>query len=500
MTKDDELRRCKEKINLLESTIAYLKSQEKVQNERIEKLEYEIKLYEDALNEIIEKTSSREYQITYGSVNKKDLSIKNKQEFIIDTIKNKLLTLYIKIRELSEEKDQLLKKNKTYKDTLDSIQENADIRENKPIVSTKVNFNKSIDSFEEEKKEIEKMIYDDNEKINDAIPEVKELKHIRASDIVKSVPNQINSIDIDSNLLKAKSNQSGSNFKKNLFAPSKEYQAQQANYSKKENFQINDLQELIILTIGSTGEFVRPRIIEMVINNGAKQSQSAIYNNIMILEKNGLLKKTDNTLKIGSGRPSDGFLLTEKGNEIFKRVYFEKYNKDMESVQSLYYTFISDSKSVEHGEFIRKVEDKLKLENYITITDENKMKINFNNGRSTICDIIAQKNNNIFRIEVECGNYSKEKMKEKIEKILDGSSQILFVCKNMDVKNYILDMAKLVLVNKFGDINIKDFKEKGGMFSIVSFEEFLNKNDWPQCEKPIKQIEKSNKWGTWRKN
>lgn len=150
-----------------------------------------------------------------------------------------------------------------------------------------------------------------------------------------------------------------------------------------------------------------------------------IQNYLVLLCNAGLVERLDVPVSGGKGRPSNPYVLTTSGNLLYAKLY----NDD--PVKSLYMTMAKDQKSVEHATNIKKVLDILEANGYVCTQED---RINLTDGRSSICDILTQKNGHQFRVEVEDGNYNTQKYYDKYEKILLVDNWLIFIAPNAKVK------------------------------------------------------------------
>lgn len=507
-----ELNAARERNNTLESTISYLQSQEVILNDQLEEANNNLNIYKKTLDDIIEKTCGNEYNFENTQHQKANWSVEDQKRFIIDTVKFKLLTLYKKLLTVQQENEKF-KSTPAHQENYQSSSISYTMSStfaNKAINIVNTNNTDNI----EEKAIIETP--QDNSALEQAKNDINNIVGIKKNEIIANSniqtpkgsvikPRQINTGPINdiNNIKNENSEEDNSsrdlefseepseikkveplssanrffNRKPKGFEAVNTFQAQGNEFTK-----LNNIHKQIILGIGATGEFLRTRIVAMLMDSGITENKkSAIYNGINYLEENKIIEKIDDEINIGSGRPSIAFKLTDVGKQKYREITLEDNGEEKEPVNTMFNSFESIAKSAEHGEFIRKVEEQLIASGYKTTTNEQEMRLKTIDGGASICDILAIKNGKIFRIEVECANYSPMKMTDKIRKILEvNENKILFICKNMTAKKSVETAALVAIANKYGCISKKEFTNKhGGVWSILTYDEFVKEDDWP---------------------
>ena len=132
-----------------------------------------------------------------------------------------------------------------------------------------------------------------------------------------------------------------------------------------------------------------------------------------------------------------------------------------------------EQKSSEHATNIKKVLDILEKNQYVCTQED---KIDLPDGRSSICDILAQKKGQQFRIEVEDGNYPRESYFEKYEKILRVGNWLIFISPNVEtrdkIKMYFLDFLNERIYN-----GRDGFVQAGKKYIFLSIADLQNNPD-----------------------
>ena len=236
----------------------------------------------------------------------------------------------------------------------------------------------------------------------------------------------------------------------------------------------------IVRIVGSTGLYTIKDIEEEVskrkINNSFENERSfleklsgvnMVRQNIEFLCDMNFMEKLETPVAGGRGRPSYPYVLTEDG----QWAYVTMTNDD--PVKSLYLTMAKDQKSAEHATNIKKVLDILEKNNYVCTQED---RIDIPDGRSSICDILAQKNGQQFRVEVEDGNYPKDKYFEKYEKILLVDNWLIFISPNVDtrdkIRQYFFDFIQKKIYN-----GMDGFTAAGKKYIFLSITELQDNPD-----------------------
>ncbi len=260
-------------------------------------------------------------------------------------------------------------------------------------------------------------------------------------------------------------------------APQSEKRVPKLASSTKPRSSLSDLQEEIILAMGDTGEFEVQKIKELLISYG--KATPNIYKAFDDLRKTSVLEIIEEQFRyMGRGAPCQVNVLTSVGEKYFREIVAKRGGEDRLPVPSKYYEYLKEAKSPEHGAFIQTVRTSLNEAGYETFTEQS----NPSEFGESICDILAFKNGKEYPIEIECGNYSEADFLHKIKKILASSSKVLFVCKSGSVRDRILNYTKSLLIDKYGiGMTIGKFRHQhDGMVSIITFEEFKNRVNWPE--------------------
>lgn len=249
-------------------------------------------------------------------------------------------------------------------------------------------------------------------------------------------------------------------------------------FSKEVAFDRQPVALLLLKLIGETGWYtikdfndeLQKRFSEETNENERRKlslvagKAQIIKHYLTLLCNANLVERLDVPISGGKGRPSNPYVLTASGN-LF---YVIKYNDD--PVKSLYVTMAKDQKSVEHAANIKKVLDILESNGYICTQED---RIDLPDGRSSICDILTQKNGHQFRVEVEDGNYNKQKYYEKYEKILFVDNWLIFIAPNAKVKEklkeYFVDFINERIYN--GMDGFKQAGKKNIFLSVAELQE-----------------------------
>ena len=190
----------------------------------------------------------------------------------------------------------------------------------------------------------------------------------------------------------------------------------------------------------------------------------AIQSQMFYLKESGLIDSIDSAVSGGKGRPSKAYMLSNHGYILYTYLYKE------DPVRSIYMTMAKNQKSVEHATNIKKVLDILEANGYVCTQEDG---IDLPDGRSSICDILTQKNGYQFRLEIEDGNYNKQKYFEKYEKILLVNNWLIFITptakEKEKLKKYFVDFIMERIYN--GMDGFKQARKKHIFLSIAELQE-----------------------------
>lgn len=238
---------------------------------------------------------------------------------------------------------------------------------------------------------------------------------------------------------------------------------------------------LLLKIIGETGwytikdfnEEIQRRLKEETDETEKKKLESvagnpkAIQTQMFYLKESGLIDSIDSAVSGGKGRPSKAYILSHNGHILYTYLYKE------DPVRSIYVTMAKDQKSVEHATNIKKVLDILEANGYVCTQED---KIDLPDGRSSICDILTQKNGHQFRLEIEDGNYNKQKYFEKYEKILLVDNWLIFITptakEKEKLKKHFVDFIAERIYN-----GMDGFKQAGKKHIFLSIAELQENPD-----------------------
>ena len=194
----------------------------------------------------------------------------------------------------------------------------------------------------------------------------------------------------------------------------------------------------------------------------------AIQTQMFYLKESGLIDSIDSAVSGGKGRPSKAYILSNNGNVFYTYLYKE------DPVRSIYVTMAKNQKSVEHATNIKKVLDILEANGYVCTQED---KIDLLDGRSSICDILAQKNRYKFRINVDNGKDSEENYFQKFEKVLLTDNWLIFITPNKKVKKRLKEIFKEFVKQRVVDglIGLKKANKKYIILSIPELQSLPNK-------------------------
>lgn len=193
------------------------------------------------------------------------------------------------------------------------------------------------------------------------------------------------------------------------------------------NQNLNQDDRIVLTVIGSTGEYTISSIAKIIAAQKGISDQQA-YQTVRTakdnLAKNRLLAD-QKELSTGTGRPTQTFGLTDRGYLLFHTM-FEQDPKRCKLVVGA-----SEQKSPEHYQLIMKTIEILQGAGYECVQEDEK---DVNGVNSSICDIVATKNFNEYRVECEIGEGAADHYNEKFAKILAVCPHLIFVTKNKESK------------------------------------------------------------------
>jgi hypothetical protein len=229
-------------------------------------------------------------------------------------------------------------------------------------------------------------------------------------------------------------------------------------------FTTKDLEEEIQSRLNNERFAKEHAILERIIG---KNPTVTLRNHLDLGCNAGLFEKLETPVAGGKGRPSIPYVISENGNWMYAQI-----TKD-DPVKSLYLSMAKEQKSSEHATNIKKVLDILEKNQYVCTQED---KIDLPDGRSSICDILAQKKGQQFRIEVEDGNYPRESYFEKYEKILRVGNWLIFISPNVEtrdkIKMYFLDFLNERIYN-----GRDGFVQAGKKYIFLSIADLQNNPD-----------------------
>ena len=194
----------------------------------------------------------------------------------------------------------------------------------------------------------------------------------------------------------------------------------------------------------------------------------AIQSQMFYLKESGLIESIDSAVSGGKGIPSKVYMLSNHGNILYTYLYKE------DPVRSIYVTMAKSEKSIELQTNIKKAVDVLELNGFDCFLKDH---IVLPDGRYSVCDILAQKNGNQFRIEVDDGMDSVKNYFEKFEKILIADNWLIFITPNKKVKKRLKEIFKEFVKQRIVDglIGLKKANKKYIFLSIPELQSLPNK-------------------------
>ena len=244
----------------------------------------------------------------------------------------------------------------------------------------------------------------------------------------------------------------------------------------------NSIAFLLLKTIGRTGVYTTTDLDRELIKDALNAvdfeefqrlktiigKPSVLQNYLMSLYNSQLLDRLDPLPPSGRGRSAIPYVLSSDGKLLYTYIYKEN------PVESLYVTMSQSEKSIELQTNIKKAVDVLELNGFDCFLKD---RIDLPDGRSSICDILAQKNGNQFRIEVDDGMDNAQNYFEKFEKILIVDNWLIFITPNKKVKNRLKEIFMEFVKTRINEglIGLKKANKKYIFLSIPELQSLPNK-------------------------
>lgn len=228
----------------------------------------------------------------------------------------------------------------------------------------------------------------------------------------------------------------------------------------------------ILFTFGATGEFTVSDIYNDAqrdatyyhLNRGTKTNEkrilrgldvqgTSIYKMLQGLNELGYIESGEK-IKMGTGSPVTPYFLSTNGNYLFALLFeTDPVISKLELVSKL-------QKSTSHGVHIQQVFGILTANGYSCKEEDSKIT---DDGKETICDILASKNGFEYRIEYEEGNYSEKGYDNKFRNILNVTDFLIFITYNTEAKGKLLRYF-----NSFKNDNPSLMRGKHWLFTTLS--------------------------------
>jgi len=149
---------------------------------------------------------------------------------------------------------------------------------------------------------------------------------------------------------------------------------------------------------------------------------TAVRDMLEELRRMGVLRAADDVKSGGRGRPAQHFYLTAFGKKVCELRFGEQVERSEQER-------LSTHGSPEHGALILKVAETLQEMGYQDIeADNDKTTFPVDNGRVVRFDIVARKDGERMHVECERGTHTEEEMIDKINKILQVTTEFWIIC------------------------------------------------------------------------
>lgn len=141
------------------------------------------------------------------------------------------------------------------------------------------------------------------------------------------------------------------------------------------------------------------------------------------------------------------FAITDLGG------YYYAMKEKRNPLESQYLAYAKDQKSGEHALGIQMLIEILEEYQYECKQEDKMITVD---GRESICDILAKKNGQFFRIEYEVGNYNMEDYMDKFRRVWGVTDYLIVITANMVARNTIEEaINELVATDYHGVMSMR---------------------------------------------
>lgn len=154
------------------------------------------------------------------------------------------------------------------------------------------------------------------------------------------------------------------------------------------------------------------------------------------------------------------FAITDLGG------YYYAIREKKNPLESQYLAYAKDQKSGEHALGIQMLIEILEEYQYECKQEDKMITVD---GRESICDVLAKKNGQFFRIEYEVGNYNMEDYMDKFRRVWGVTDYLIVIAANMVAKNTIEEAVnELVATDYHG---VMSMRREGKGFLLLTLTE-----------------------------
>ena len=205
------------------------------------------------------------------------------------------------------------------------------------------------------------------------------------------------------------------------------------------------------------------RFLEIMGNTGLYQMKDILAQDNTLLSTGYEIKKKLVEIGIVSeleevkadSRSFKPIMLSDIGNWL----YLFQYKKN--PCESIFKRLIIEQKSPQHGVRIKSIVEILSGAGYDCTQEDTQTTPS---GRETICDVLATKRGNSFRIEYEEGNYSQEDYIDKFLRVWEVTPYLIVIVPNEQVKVKIIHYVLETVARRFK--GIKAMKDNGYQYLV----------------------------------
>lgn len=154
------------------------------------------------------------------------------------------------------------------------------------------------------------------------------------------------------------------------------------------------------------------------------------------------------------------FAITDLGG------YYYAMKEKKNPLESQYLAYAKDQKSGEHALGIQMLIEILEEYQYECKQEDKMITVD---GRESICDVLAKKNGQFFRIEYEVGNYNMEDYMDKFRRVWGVTDYLIVVTANMTAKNTIEEAINELVASDYH--GVMSMRKEGKGYLLLTLTE-----------------------------